>query len=414
MEATMSETVSLETLQAALSERTRDVRVLHRIIETVSSSLEMSVVLDQILNLIVQVTEADACLIYLYDEDSKTLSLVASNPSHEDEVIVLSEGEGLTGWVAKERTPVVLCEQAYADKRFRAFPQLPEDQFEAFLSVPIWSGDTFVGIINVQHRSPMMYSQKTVGLVEAVGRMVGGAILNAQLYQVIAEQQKKLETLAKVSNAVASEAYLDEILQLIVTVSAEVMGSKVCSLMLLDASKKQLVIQATQALSEDYRNKPPIKVGESVSGRVVQNKKPITVLDVTQEKTYQYPEIAKESGLKSLLSVPMMIKDEIVGVINMYTTKQKQFSNEEIQLLSTLANQAAVAIEHTRLIERSAKLKQTLEDRKIIEKAKGILMEELKMPESKAFQILQKQSMDRRKTLREIADAVLLAYEIKH
>lgn len=411
----MSEALSLEALQQALSERTRDVRVLHRIIETVSSSLELSVVLEQILNLIVQVTEADACLIYLYDEDAQALTLAASNPSHEEEFgnLRLAVGEGLTGWVAKERQPLVLSEQAYNDKRFRAFTQLPEDQFEAFLSVPVWSGDTFVGIINVQHRSPVVYSQKTVGLVEAIGRMVGGAILNAQLYEVIAQQQKKLEAIAKVSDAVASESYLDEILQLIVTASAEVMGSKVCSLMLLDDSKKRLSIKATQALSEEYRNKPPIKVGESVSGRVVQFKKPITVFDVAKEKSYQYPEIAKKSGLKSLLSVPMMIKEEVVGVVNLYTTEARNFSDQEISTLATLANQAAVAIEHTRLIESSAKLRQTLEDRKVIEKAKGVLMDELKLPEAKAFQILQKQSMDRRKSLREIADAVLLAYDIK-
>jgi len=229
----------------------------------------------------------------------------------------------------------------------------------------------------------------------------------------VRQLRRELQALARVSTAVASERYLDEILQLIVTVTAELLGSKICSLMLLDEAKQVLVIRATQALSPAYRDKPPIKVGQSISGLAVKERRPIAVRDVTVEAGYMYPEIAAREGLKSLLSVPMMIKSRAIGVLNLYTATEHHFNDDEIRVLSTIANQAAVAIEHTRLLEQSGALQKSLEDRKFIEKAKGMLMQAYRLSEAEAFRTLQTQSMQKRKTMREIAEAVLLARELE-
>ena len=225
--------------------------------------------------------------------------------------------------------------------------------------------------------------------------------------------QRALDTLAKVSEAVVSDRYLDEILQLIVTVTAELMGSKICSLMLLDEAKQTLVIRATQALSPAYRNKPPIKVGQSVSGRAVKERRPISISDVTKDNGYMFPDIARREGLRSLLSVPMVMQERVIGVLNCYTAQEHPFTDEEARVLSTIANQAAVAIEHTRALEQAVTLQKSLDERKLIERAKGILIEELRCSEADAFRTMQKQSMEKRKTMREIAEAVLLARELK-
>jgi len=411
----MSMGVSIRQLRQVLCERTEEFRALRQIIEAVNSTLDLQAVLQRILELVSHVTSADACLLYLLDERLERLELRASRPPHPESIgrITLDVGEGLTGWVAKERRAIVIDRQAYADPRFKAFQQLPEDRYEAFLSVPITTRERLIGVINVQHREPHRYGTESVALVETIGRLVGGAIANAGLYEAAQQRRRELDTLAQVSKAVASERYLDEILQLIVTVTAELMGSKICSLMLLDEAKQVLVIKATQALSPAYRNKPPIHMGQSVSGRAVKERRPISILDVTQANGYVYPEIAAREGLKSLLSVPMMIKEQATGVLNLYTTTEHQFSEDEIRVLSTIANQAAVAIEHTRLLEQSVALQKSLEDRKLIEKAKGVLMQDYRLSEAEAFRTLQKQSMEKRKTMREIAEAILLARELK-
>jgi signal transduction protein with GAF and PtsI domain len=393
----------------------RHLHVLRRIIETVSSTLELQAVLQQIVELVSQVTAADACLLYLLDESGGSLVLQGSRPPHPEHVgrLSLHVGEGLTGWVAKERAPVVISHRAFGDPRFRPFQQLPEDRFEAFLSVPVMMRERLIGVINVQHREPHAYGVDTVTLVEMVGRLVGSAIANARLYDAARQRQRELEALAKVSEAVVSERYLDEILQLIITITAELTGSKISSLMLLDEPKQALVIKATQSLSPAYRNKPPIPVSQSLSGQVLATRQPIRVFDVATAPGYLYREIAVAEGLKSLLSVPMLVKDRAIGVLNLYTATPHRFSDRETRLLSTIANQAAVAIEHTRLMEQAVALQKSLEDRKVIEKAKGIVMQQLRVGEPEAFRQLQRESMARRKTMRELAEAIILASELR-
>ena len=223
----------------------------------------------------------------------------------------------------------------------------------------------------------------------------------------------KVDLLHLISETIVSNRYLEEILNLIVTMTAGVMGSKICSLMLLDENKQELVIKATQSLSEEYRKKPNIKVGQSISGLALKEKKPYTILDVRCDKKFMYPDIAKKEGLCSMLSVPMMIRNKVIGVINSYTSRPHRFTVDEIKILCAVANQAAVAIENTKLMEESLAMKDALESRKLVEKAKGILMKENSLGEEEAYKLIHKKSMDTRKPMREIASAIILASEFK-
>ena len=109
----------------------------------------------------------------------------------------------------------------------------------------------------------------------------------------------------------------------------------------------------------------------------------------------------------------MMIKDKASGVINSYTSTFHVFTPEEVKTLQAIANQAAVAIEHTRLMEKSFEMQEALEVRKLVERAKGYLMESRKLSETEAFRLLQRQSMNLRKSMREIAEAIILAEELQ-
>jgi AmiR/NasT family two-component response regulator len=109
----------------------------------------------------------------------------------------------------------------------------------------------------------------------------------------------------------------------------------------------------------------------------------------------------------------MMVKDRAIGVINSYTKSEHRFKQEEISILQTVANQAAVAIENTHLSEEILTAKEALESRKIIERAKGILMKELDVTEDEAYKKIHKKSMDLRKTMKEIAEAIILSSELR-
>ena len=224
---------------------------------------------------------------------------------------------------------------------------------------------------------------------------------------------KQIEALSRVAKAIASDLYLEDILRLIVTVTAEVMGSKICSILLLDEKKGELVIKATQSVSEEYNKKPNIKIGEGIAGQVAQNGEPIVVKNVRKDARYANIEIARKEGLCSLLSVPLKVKDRVTGVLNSYTSRPHKFTKSEIRVLTAVANQAAIVIENAELMVRSRVIAAELETRKIVEKAKGVLMKARDFTEEEAYKKLQKKSMDTRKSLREVAEAVLLAEEMK-
>jgi signal transduction protein with GAF and PtsI domain len=224
---------------------------------------------------------------------------------------------------------------------------------------------------------------------------------------------KQIEALSRISKAISSELYLENILRLIVTVTAEVMGSKICSLMLLEEDKKELVVRATQSVSEEYNRKPNIKLGEGVAGRVAKENRSISVLDVRKDPRYVSVKIAKKEKLCSLLSVPLSVRGKVIGVINCYTSSPHKFTKSEIDVLITVANQAAVAIENMELMVKSKVIQEELETRKLVERAKDILMEELGISGEEAFRKIQKQSMNTRKPIREIAEAIILSKEIR-
>jgi signal transduction protein with GAF and PtsI domain len=225
--------------------------------------------------------------------------------------------------------------------------------------------------------------------------------------------QEQIKALSKISKAITSDLYLEDLLRLIVTVTAESLGSNICSLMLIDEKTNELVVRATQSISEAYNKKPPLKIGEGIAGKVAKENKSIAVKDISREKEYKHKDIAKKEGLSSLLCVPMTVKNKVIGVINCYTPRPHDFSETEIEILTSIANQAAVAIENTELIVKSKVIEEELETRKRTERAKGILMRDEGLTEEQAYLKIRKYSMDNRKTMREVAEAIILSADMK-
>lgn len=224
---------------------------------------------------------------------------------------------------------------------------------------------------------------------------------------------KQIEALSKVATLITRGLYLEELLRLIVQVTAEIMNSKICSLMLLDPENKELVVRATQSISESYNKKPNVKLGEGIAGLVAKENKPICVLDVSKDERYLNRDIAQKEGLYSLASVPLAVKNKVIGVLNCYTSKKHKFSKTELDILVAVASQAAVAIENAELDLRAKSAEEALVTRKLIERAKDILSQEANILPTEAYRLIQKQSMDTRKTMREIAEAIILTKDIK-
>jgi signal transduction protein with GAF and PtsI domain len=315
--------------------------------------------------------------------------------------------------VAAHNKPLAISEKAHEDPRFKFFQSLPEDRYEAFLSVPVPGREGLTGVINVQHRKPRRYARHELDLLVTLARQVGGAIENARLFEETRRKAQTIQTLSAVSHTVASDRLPEEALQMVVAMTAQLMSSKICSIMLLDEKGEELKIAATQSLSDTYRNKPPIKVAQSLSGQAVATKAPVIVEDVRKDKRFAFPDVAASEKLVSMLAVPMLSKDRVVGVINTYSAEEYAFTPEDVSVLQSVANQCASAIVQMRLLAEKLAAQEALETRKTIERAKGVLMKKRGLSESDAFREIQKQSMDRRRGMKEIAEAILLAEELR-
>jgi len=177
------------------------VDLLHDISSRFASTGSLRGVLQRIVDIACSVVRCDSCFVYVLENDR--LVLRASKNSHDDLVGKLGIwlGQGITGWVGWHREPVAIAEKALQDPRFQRFPALPEDAFEAFLSVPILSRGRLVGVINLQHRTPYQHTQDEVRLLAAIGFVVGAELERARLESENTELSERLESRKQIERA---------------------------------------------------------------------------------------------------------------------------------------------------------------------------------------------------------------------
>src|SRR5258708_21645971 len=177
------------------------VDVLHHTVSRIATADGFHQALDRVLDFAVEMVKCDSCFIYVLAGDD--LVLRASKNPHQEllDRLKLRVGQGITGWVAQHREPVVVCREAFKDPRFQQFNELPEDRYEAFLSVPLLSRGRLVGVMNLQHREPHVYSPRDIRLISTVGFLAGAEIEMARLETENSDLSQQLETRKLVERA---------------------------------------------------------------------------------------------------------------------------------------------------------------------------------------------------------------------
>jgi two-component system, sensor histidine kinase PdtaS len=328
---------------------------LREIAHALSAAWEVDTTLDLIARKTAQVMGVDSCSIYLLEPHDETLWLRASTGLAANALgrTALKMGEGLTGWAAQHGQPVAVRE-AQADPRFKFLPQTREQNFQSLLAVPLINRGRVIGAMNVQTRALHDFTSDEIELASLISDLAAGALDRAILYDHMNRQIGELTTLAKVSETVTSPLYLDEMLDLVVEMAAKVMGTPVCTLRLIDKARGELVVRAVKSNVPAYQKKPALKLGEGITGLVARERKPVAVADLRTDPRYPFGEAAREEGLVSMLSVPLIVREHVIGVLNCYTIEPHTFTEQEIALFSTLANQTALAIENAQLVTNAA------------------------------------------------------------
>jgi signal transduction protein with GAF and PtsI domain len=345
-------------LRRQLDQKAVQLSALREIGRAINAAWELQATLELITGKTATVMGMDSCSIYLLDDRGEYVVLGATTGLSREAVgkARLRLGEGLTGWAAEHEEPVGVADAAQ-DPRFKHLPETKESIFQSLLAVPLVNQGRVIGAMNVQTERYHEYGEEEVELLSFIGDLAAGALEKAMLHDRMQRQIEELSTLAEVSEAITSPLYLEEMLDLVVEMAAQLMGVQAASLMLLN-EQDELVTHAAHGLPGPDGERGGLPLGEGIRGRVAETGHPAAVEDLWEAADYAAPHLAEREGLCSLLSVPLQVRERVIGVLNGYTREPRAFTPQEIDLFLTLANQTALAIENARLVVNTAVVRE--------------------------------------------------------
>jgi two-component sensor histidine kinase/putative methionine-R-sulfoxide reductase with GAF domain len=279
----------------------RHLRLLTETIAAVNSTLDLEEVLALVASKVGGALEADACFVYLYDERTDELVLRATHGTRVEEMTKrprMRPGEGITGTAALERAPIMIAAQADLDPRFKGFANLPEDEYESILAVPILAREKLAGALNVRTRAAREFTAAEIELLVAIAAQVAQTIEHAKLYAEAQQRVGELEALARISEAVSESLYLEESLEAIVKATMEAVGATGAALVLEDGG------------------------------------------------------IARPEGRAGRFAVRTRLRWKGRQIGELVCDRDVDFTDDERALLASIAHHAAVALEHGRAVMR--------------------------------------------------------------
>ncbi len=339
-----------------LRERFERLNLLYQVSNVIHSTLEPEEALQLIVREAVRLMRASSGSVALINPTNGFLEIQAWEglPAHAGR-LKLRVGEGITGWVTRLGQPARVG-NVQADPRY----VMVRPEVRSEMAVPLAVRGEISGVINVDSDRPEAFSESDLELLAELAVQAAKVIQNTWLYEQLRLKARLLESLVSVGQTINSTLNLDEALKVITREACHLMETKMCSLLLVDAERAGLDLRAHFGAGQAYLGKPRLSVTESLLGTVVRRKKPLQVENVQTSSRYQHVDIAQEEGLVSLLSVPLLFAGEAIGTLNVYSGQLHLFSNEEIRILSALAELSAIAIEKARLYERIVDIEEQL------------------------------------------------------
>ena len=355
-----------------LRERNARLTLLNDISNVIHATLDSQQALELILREAVRVMRASSGSIALINPTNSLLEIQASQglPAGAQSV-QLRVGRGITGWVARTGRPARVSD-VRGDSRY----VLLQPAVRSELAVPLAVEGEVRGVLNVDSDRLDAFTSADQELLEALAVQAAKVIHTTWLYEQLRLKARLFESLVNVSRAINSTLHLDEALQAVTREACQLMSGKMSSLLMLDDTHEWLDLRASFGAGRAYLKKPRLAIAESLLGMVVRRKKPTQVEDVQTSARYAHADVARREGLVSLLSVPLLFGGEAIGALSVYTGARHVFSNEEVRILSALAELSAIAIEKARLYERIVDVEEQLRENEQLS-ALGLLAAEV-------------------------------------
>lgn len=342
----------LEQLRA----RCARLELLNQVGHVIHSTLDAQEALQLILREAVRLMRAASGSVVLVNPTSRFVEIHASYglpPELAD--CRLPVGVGITGWVARTGKPACVGDVRQDPRYVRLRAEVRSE-----LAVPLLLNNEVRGVLNVDADRTDAFTPEDQTLLQELALQAARVIQNTWLYEQLRLKARLFESLASVGQAINSTLNLADALQVITREASQLMDARLASLLLLDESKEWLELRASQGAGPDYTARPRLSVAESLVGNVVRRRRPVQDENVQTSGRYQNVRLARQEGLVALLSVPLLFGGQVLGVLNVYKGEPHVFSNEEVRILTALAELSGIAIEKARLYERIVDVEEQL------------------------------------------------------
>ncbi len=270
----------------------------------------------------------------------------------------LGRGMGVSTLAAEADRPTVIATGLQEHPNFANYPGLDETPLDSAVVMPLKTEDDLFGVVFLGRTVPLSPRQRDIDSLDRLAQTVAQFLSAYRHGYQAASAINRLGAISEVARTITGSPYLEEILQLLVNITAQQFEYTVCSVRLLDERSNELVLRATQATDKAYQRKRAIKLGESIAGRAIATNQPVLVLDVQEERDYIGHDLAREQGLRSMICVPLEVQGRPVGVMSCYTNEVRLFPEDEVKALETIAKQAALSIENAKLQVRTTLMQE--------------------------------------------------------
>jgi GAF domain-containing protein len=330
----------------ALTRARRENETLYAVIKTVSSSLDLDRVLRGIVEIATDATGCHACFIYFVEGERLVLRAASARYSRFVGEVSFGVDEGLTGWVARTKTPEFIRDNALEDPRMRFVPELEEERFQSMVAVPILAkaGDV-IGVVVLHTEAPREFDDDVLNFLVHTASLVAGAIENAQLYEETTRRVDALTTLTQLSQALAAVTLREDLYDAVTRGARELLGADGCQIYRLDSETDELVLAGSDPTDAPALSPRP-------GGTAL-------VLDLMRRANGRGSRPGRRGAARALwpdldenalLAAPLVAGDEHLGIL--CCLARREFTGEDAELLGAVANQTAVGLKKAELIER--------------------------------------------------------------
>ena len=323
----------------ALRSARRENETLYAVIKTVSSSLDLDRVLRGIVDIATDATGCHACFIYFLE--GERLVLRAASPQYRQLLgkVELGLDEGLAGWVARNKTPEFIPEDAMSDERMKYVPELEEERFQSMVAVPVLNkGGEVMGVAVLHTAAPREFDDEVLNFLVHTASLVAGAIENAQLYEETRRRVQALTTLTELSQAMAAVTALEDLYSAVTRGARELLGADACQIYRLDAEADELFLAGSDPSNAPRPAPRPggaasvLELMRRANGRGRGGRRRLA-------KT-MWPDLDDSE----LLVAPLVAGDEQLGIL-CCISRERDFGDEDAELLGAVAHQTSVGSE---------------------------------------------------------------------